>query len=112
MKQVVTGETPDEFYARIEPADGETVMSALLTAEEAAEVLGRISAATIRRLAKQGRVEWVRGPRGRVLLTEAQVQGVLDYLTQPRRAPVVTVPDPEGVDALTSARSRSRAGHR
>lgn len=87
-------------------------MSALVTAEEAAQELGHISPATIRRLAKQGHVAYVRGARGKVLLTREQVQGVVSYLTSPTRAPVVVESSPEGIDSLTSSRSRARAGHR
>ncbi|MEO5317639.1 helix-turn-helix domain-containing protein [Arthrobacter sp. CC3] len=87
-------------------------MTALRTAEEAAAQLGHISPATIRRLAKQGHIEYVKGPRGKVLLTEEQVRGVVEHMTQGRRTIGEPVPLSGGIDSLTTARSRSRAGHR
>lgn len=100
-------------YGFISPMTAEqTNVLKLHTAEEVSARLGRVSAATIRRLTKQGRIEWVRGARGKVLLTETQVVALVQYLTQPTRPQVVYQSNPQGVDALTSARSRSRAGHR
>lgn len=87
-------------------------MSALKSCEEAAQELGHISAATIRRLAKQRHIEYVAGPRGKVLLTEEQVAGVLAYLTKPVQVKLAVVAEAGGVDAFTSSRSRARAGHR
>lgn len=87
-------------------------MTTLQTAEEAAAHLGHISPATIRRLAKQGAIEYVKGARGKVLLTEEQVAGVVAHMTQGRRAPVELVPMPGGIDSLTTGRSRARAGIR
>ena len=87
-------------------------MTALRTAEEAAAQLGHISPATIRRLAKQGHIEYVKGARGKVLLTEEQVAGVVEHMTQGRRPVVEATPLPGGIDSLTTTRSRSRAGHR
>lgn len=87
-------------------------MTALRTAEEAAAQLGHISPATIRRLAKQGHIEYVKGARGKVLLTEEQVTGIVDHMTQGRRAPVELIPMPGGIDSLTTGRSQARAGRR
>jgi len=87
-------------------------VTALRTAEEAAAHLGHISPATIRRLAKQGAIEYVKGPRGKVLLTGEQVDGIIAHMTQSRRAPAELVPLPGGIDSLTSCRSRARAGIR
>jgi hypothetical protein len=84
----------------------------LLTAEDVAKELGHLSPATVRRLAKQGAVPYVKGARGKVLFTRDQVQGLLDYLTQPTRTPEKPAPSPMGVDSLTSPRSQARAGIR
>lgn len=79
---------------------------------EISVILGHLSVYTIRRLAKQGKVEWVKGERNSVLMTEGQIAALLKHLTQPIRSPEVERPLPNGVDSLTSARSRARAGHR
>ncbi|ABK02753.1 hypothetical protein Arth_1359 [Arthrobacter sp. FB24] len=84
---------------------------ALYTADEAAARLKQVPAATIRRLAKQGRIEYVKGARGKVLLTEAQILALVDHLTQPTRPQIREPALPDGIDSLTSSLSRSRAGH-
>lgn len=56
---------------------------ALYTADEAAARLKQVPAATISRLAKQGRIEYVKGARGKVLLAGALILALPDYLTQP-----------------------------
>jgi len=59
----------------------------LYTVAEISEILGQISPATIRRLAKDGHVEWVEGSRNAILMTDEQIGALLRHLTHPRRAP-------------------------
>ncbi|WP_247041954.1 hypothetical protein [Arthrobacter rhizosphaerae] len=84
----------------------------LYTVPEISVILRHLSVYTIRRLARQGKVDWVKGERNSVLMTEGQIAALLKHLTQPIRPTEVDRPLPNGVDSLTSARSRARAGHR
>ncbi|WP_427017813.1 hypothetical protein ACQCSX_04160 [Pseudarthrobacter sp. P1] len=85
----------------------------LKTAAEAAQQLGHITAHTIMGMAKRHEISYVRGPRGKVLLTDDQIAGIVEHLTQQPRTVEVTESQPMGIDSLTSARSQSlskRAG--
>ncbi|GAB3535436.1 hypothetical protein GCM10027403_13060 [Arthrobacter tecti] len=79
----------------------------LRTPEEVAEHLGHLTAYEIRRLARRSEIEHVRGSRGKVLLTDSQVQALIEHLT---RKPAK--PEPRRQDSTLRMTSRSRALHR
>lgn len=81
----------------------------LYTVPEISVILGNLSQYTIRRLAKQGAIEWVKGDRNSVLMTEGQIAALLRHLSQPIRPPEVYRPLPNGIDSLTSPRSQAIA---
>lgn len=66
----------------------------LYTPEEVAESVGNITGNTIRGLIAQHKAGWVKGSRGKVLMTEEHVRGLIEYLTQPM--PVTAPPGPPG----------------
>jgi hypothetical protein len=90
--------------------------SLLKTAEEAAKILGHITAHTIRSMARRREIAYVRGPRGKILLTDEQIVGIISHLTQAPHVVMAPEPQPMGVDTMTSARSQAlnrgrRGGH-
>lgn len=67
-------------------------MELLRTPEEVAEDLGaNVSPHMVRRLIRDGKVEYTKLSRGKFAMTQAQVDGMLRYLAQPvaetKRAP-------------------------
>lgn len=63
-----------------------------MTPEEAAEEIGNVSGYELRRRARQGLVEWTKGPRNKILFTRPQMEAVLESMKQPVRKQ--TMPDP------------------
>lgn len=67
-------------------------MELLRTPEEVAEDLGaNVSPHMVRRLIRDGKVEYTKLSRGKFAMTQAQVEGMLRFLAQPvietKRAP-------------------------
>ena len=80
----------------------------LYTPEEVAESVGNITGNTIRGLIAQHKVGWVKGSRGKVLMTEEHVRGLIEYLTQPMPVTVPAAPVEEEDVFRTTSRSAAR----
>ncbi|QGJ93489.1 excise [Arthrobacter phage Mufasa8] len=79
----------------------------LRTPEEVAEALKHISPFTIRRLVSKREISYTPGARGKVLMSKADVDGLLEYLRVPA-APVAVVEADDEPVFQTSSRSAAR----
>jgi hypothetical protein len=84
------------------------VIAPLRTPEEVSELLVHVSPFTIRRLVAKRAIAYTPGARGKVLLSEANIQGLLEYLA----VPASTTPEPEEAEDVFGATSRSNARSR
>lgn len=81
-------------------------MSRLHTPEEAADHLGHVTAYEIRGMCKRGEISFVKGSRGKILLTAEQIDSIVEHLTTVPRQPSPPEPAPEH-GFRTTARSRA-----
>ena len=82
----------------------------LYTPEEVAARLKHLSAFTIRRLAAQKKIQHRRMARGKVLLSEGDVQGLVDFFkqeVQESEAPVEVDPFPSTGRSQAIARGKA-----
>lgn len=82
----------------------------LYSPEEVSEMLRRkVSAWTIRKLAREKKIDHTRIERGKILFTEAQVKSFLESCTRPATA-VIAVEESALAFQGTSRSRKSRAG--
>lgn len=78
----------------------------LYSPEEASGLMrNQVSPHTLRRLARENKIDCVRGERSKILFTEAHLEGLIETWTQRAESPQVKAP---GLDLAFQGTSRSR----